>query len=212
MKVLLIAGPVQTPLDEARSLTNRSSGKTALLLAEVLERAGLSLSLWLSEGATYPVPPSISVASRFSTLPELLTLISETDLTTFAWILLPAALPDYEIHQAVGPKGEPLPKTKWPGSLPKIQIELHPAFRLLPSLRAKAPHSRIIGWKWESGVSQEEAIRSARQQCLDCQSTASVLNGPAYGSGYLLIPAKGNVVPCSDAPALGQALLHLMKG
>ena len=211
MKVLLIAGPTHVPLDEARSITNRSTGKTGLVIAELFHKAGHSVCLWLGKGATHPLPPSLNRPTQFHTLTDLEGLILKTDLSTFDVILLPAALPDYELHQALGPDNHPLPRKKWLGSLPKILIELRPSSRVLPTLRSKAPNAKIIGWKWEAGATLKEAIRAAQQQCLSCKTSASVLNGPAYGTGYLLIPAEGENVPCADAQALGEALLWFLR-
>jgi phosphopantothenoylcysteine decarboxylase/phosphopantothenate--cysteine ligase len=212
VKVLLIAGPTHVPLDEARSITNRSTGKTGLVIAELFHKAGHSVCLWLGEGTTHPLPPSLNQPTQFHTLTDLEGLILKTDLSTFDVILLPAALPDYDLHQALGPDNHPLPRKKWPGSLPRIQVELRPSSRVLPTLRSKAPNAKIIGWKWEAGVTLNEAIRAAQQQYLSCKTSASVLNGPAYGTGYLLIPAEGENVPCADARALGGALLQFFKG
>ena len=212
MKVLLIAGPTHVPLDEARSIINRSTGKTGLVIAELFYKAGHSLSLWLGEGTTHTLPPNLNQSAKFHTLADLEKLIAKTDLTTFDAILLPAALPDYDLYQALGPDNKPLTHKKWSGSLPRIQVELRPSSRVLPTLRSKAPNAKIIGWKWEAGATLKEATRAAQQQCLSCKTSASVLNGPAYGTGYLLIPAEGENVPCADARALGEALLRFLKG
>ena len=182
------------------------------MIAELFHKAGHSVCLWLGEGTTHPLPPSLNRPTQFYTLTDLEGLILKTNLTTFDAILLPAALPDYELDQALDPDNKPLPKNKWPGSLPKIHLELRPSSRVLPTLRSKAPKAKIIGWKWEAGAKPEEAIRSAQQQCLSCKTSASVLNGPAYGTGYLLIPAEGGNVPCADAKTLGEALLRFLKG
>ena len=198
-------------MDEARSITNRSTGKTGLVIAELFHKAGHSVCLWLGEGTTHPLPPSLNRPTQFHTLTDLEELILKTDLTAFDVILLPAALPDYDLHQALGPDNHPLPRKKWLGSLPKILIELRPSSRVLPTLRSKAPNAKIIGWKWEAGATLKEAIRAAQQQCLSCKTSASVLNGPAYGTGYLLIPAEGENVPCADAQALGEALLWFLR-
>jgi hypothetical protein len=182
------------------------------VIAELFHKAGHSVCLWLGEGTTHPLPPSLNRPTQFHTLTDLEELILKTDLTAFDVILLPAALPDYDLHQALGPDNHPLPRKKWPGSLPKILIELRPSSRVLPTLRSKAPNAKVIGWKWEAGATLKEAIRAAQQQCLSCKTSASVLNGPAYGTGYLLIPAEGENVPCADARALGEALLQFFKG
>jgi len=212
VKVLLIAGPTHVPLDEARSIINRSTGKTGLVIAELFHKAGHSVCLWLGEGTTHPLPPSLNRPTQFHTLTDLEELILKTDLTAFDVILLPAALPDYDLHQALDPDNHPLPRKKWPGSLPKILIELRPSSRVLPTVRSRAPNAKVIGWKWEAGTTLKEAIRAAQQQCLSCKTSASVLNGPAYGTGYLLVSADGGNVPCADIRALGEALLRFLNG
>ncbi len=210
MKILLIAGPASSTLDQARVITNRSSGRTGVIVAGILKKHNLSPILWLGKGATAPLPAELSASARFGTVQELETLLA-ADLSSFKAILLPAALPDYRLKRATGLDGKELDPHKWPGSLPKIHLELVPGPRILPTLRAKAPQAKIVGWKWEADGSLEELMTTARRQIRDCQTDACVLNGPAYGVGYLLIPACGEPVRCSDAAELGHALVRFLQ-
>ncbi len=51
----------------------------------------------------------------------------------------------------------------------------------------------------------------ARKQIRDCQTDACVLNGPAYGMGHLLVPLRGEAVPCANSDELGEALVAFLK-
>lgn len=212
MAVLLIAGPASSPLDQARTITNSSTGRTGVLVAEELRRQQFQITLWYGQGATYPLPKGCHSSIRFQTVQDLETLLQGENLARFSAILVPAALPDYELEQATTAAGKPLSPGKWPGSLERVHLELRPGRRILPHLRQLAPHSRIIGWKWEAEGSAQSLLASAHQQIKECQTQACVLNGPAYGEGYLFVPSQGETIPCSDPIQLGRALaLYLQK-
>ena len=72
-------------------------------------------------------------------------------------------------------------------------------------------HAKIIGWKWEADGSLEDLMTIARKQIRDCQTDACVLNGPAYGMGHLLVPVRGEPVPCANSDELGEALVAFLK-
>jgi phosphopantothenoylcysteine synthetase/decarboxylase len=211
MKVLIIAGPTSTPLDSAREISNRSTGHTGLIVADILRQSGLSPRLWLGENLSHPIPPQIPVAGRFRTIHDLQKLIADATLKDFQAILLPAALPDYDFIQATGPDQHPLSTQKWPGSLSQIDLKLKPSPRILPTLRSKAPQAKLVGWKWEAATTLEKAEECARRQCVDCKTNASVLNGPSYGTGYLFLPVNSPGIPCADAETLGSVLASFLK-
>jgi len=211
MKVLIIAGPTSTPLDSAREISNRSTGRTGLIVADILRQSGLSPHLWLGENLTHPIPPHIPVDARFRTIHDLQKIINETSLLDFKAILLPAALPDYDFLEATGPDQRPLSTQKWPGSLSQIDLKLKPSPRILPTLCSKAPRAKLVGWKWEAASTFEEAEKSARRQFIDCKTNASVLNGPSYGMGYLFLTENAPGIPCPDAEALGRVLASFLK-
>jgi phosphopantothenoylcysteine decarboxylase / phosphopantothenate---cysteine ligase len=58
-KILVTAGPTREPLDPARFLSNRSSGKMGYSLARTARRRGAEVTL-ISGPTTLPVPPGVS--------------------------------------------------------------------------------------------------------------------------------------------------------
>ena len=211
MEVLLIAGPASVALDRARVLTNTSTGRTGVVLAETLRKQGLHVTLWYGTASTHPLPTGLHSAERFHTVHDLEKLLHKTSLATFSAILLPAALPDYDLASATDLSGHKLSREKWPGHLTGIRLELKPAPRVLNRIRSLAPKAKIVGWKWEAEGSKTDALQSARQQMADCHTNACILNGPAYGEGYLFLPSIGEPTPCPDPVSLGHALAVFLQ-
>jgi len=206
MEILLVAGPASVALDRARVLANFSTGKTGVILAETLRKHRHHITLWYGTGATYPLPTGLHSAERFQTIHDLEKLFLKADLRNVGAILLPAALPDYDLASAHDLAGNKLSRDKWPGHLEGVRLELKPAPRILNKIRSLAPHAKIVGWKWEAEGSPTELQASAQSQIEECRSDACVLNGPAYGEGYLLMPKVGPAVRCAHPAELGNAL------
>lgn len=206
MEILLIAGPASVPLDRARMLANFSTGKTGVMLAETLRKHRFHITLWYGTGATYPLPTGLHSSERFQTIHDLEKLLQKTDLKKYGAILLPAALPDYDLASAHDLAGNKLSRDKWPGHLEGVKLELKPAPRVLNKIRTVAPDSKIVGWKWEAEGGTAELHASAREQIEGCRSDACVLNGPAYGEGYLFMPKTGEPIHCAHPADLGHAL------
>lgn len=206
MEILLIAGPASVALDRARMLMNHSTGKTGVILAETLRRHRFHITLWYGTGATYPLPTGLHSSERFQTIHELERLLLKTDFKKYGAILLPAALPDYDLASAHDLAGNKLSRDKWPGHLEGVRVELKPAPRVLNKIRGLAPGAKIVGWKWEAEGTPPELQASAQQQIEECRTDACVLNGPAYGDGYLFTPKTGTAIRCAHPVELGHAL------
>lgn len=211
MNVLVISGPASIRLDPARKILNQSTGRTGITITAFLETNGFSTTLWQGKDASCPLPSSIKISAEFQTVLELQLLLAKTNLAQFHAILVPAALPDYALKSTRDLQGKVLPTGKWPGSLPGLQIELTPGPRILSTLRDYAPKAKIIGWKWESEGDLKEIRNVAEKQIQTCRTDGCVLNGPAYGNGYLLITAGGDSLPCPTPTDLGHALAQYLR-
>jgi len=211
MNVLVINGPASIQLDPARKILNQSTGTTGVTIVDILQKNGFATTLWQGKDASASLPSGIRVSAEFQTVPELQLLVAQTNLAQFHAILVPAALPDYALKYTRDLQGGVLPAGKWPGSLPGLQIELTPGPRILPSLRDYAPKAKIIGLKWETHGNIQELRKVAEKQIQLCRTNGCVLNGPAYGSGYLLMTTGGDSLPCPSSTELGHALARFLK-
>ena len=137
-KVLIIGGPTAEHIDDVRLVTNRSSGKTAVLLAKSSFYQDADVELWYGQGYE-PVPDWIKKI-EYTSLNDLLKLVKTKKLKRFDIIILCAALSDYI------PKKQ---KGKIPSGKDKLVVEMHPAPKIIPILRKRAPKTKIVGFKVE---------------------------------------------------------------
>lgn len=148
-KVLIIGGSTEEAIDDVRCLTNKSSGKTAVLLAKNAFFNGATVSFWYGPSNT-SVPTFIDMI-RFTSLNDLKALITQTNLDTFDLIIVCAALADFIPDKQKG---------KIDSSTKTITIQAHAAEKMLPLIRKHAPSSTIIGFKLAE--TKEQAIMKAK--------------------------------------------------
>ncbi|MFW6122412.1 MAG: bifunctional phosphopantothenoylcysteine decarboxylase/phosphopantothenate--cysteine ligase CoaBC [Petrotogales bacterium] len=149
--ILIIGGATAQPLDDIRILTNRSSGKTAIALANNAFERGANVELWYGYAKEYP--PSYISVKNFETVKDLLGLLENNDLK-FELIILCAAIADYF------PKKQ---KGKIPSGKNKLVLELSPAPKIIQKIRSKAPKSKIIAFKVEE---RKENLKEKSYQLL----------------------------------------------
>lgn len=157
--VLVIGGASHEPIDDVRSVTNESSGETAVALATQAHYRGAEVTLWMG-AATVPIP-SFLTTTRWSSVEDLRTLVGSRTETLRAsdavWI--PAALADYTVR--------PRPEKIDSRAAPRLTLSLGPAPKILPEIRRCVPApGLVIGFKLVSRQSPEE-LKEASQQLLD---------------------------------------------
>jgi len=138
-KVLVIGGATAESIDDVRVITNRSSGKTAIHLAQQAFYRGGTVELWLGQ-AGEQVPDYMN-AVRFTSIDDLVSLLKRTALEHYDSIIVCAALADYIPTRQKG---------KISSSKKQLTISCNPAPKLISTLRKQAPHATLIGFKVES--------------------------------------------------------------
>lgn len=138
---LVIGGATAEPVDPVRILTNRSSGKSTLLLARELRRAGADVRLWYGF-ATEPVPADLADRTmRFTRHGELMDLVAALQPGAFDDVWMPAAIGDYV----------PVARDeKIPSGEPSQVIELEPTDKVIEAVHEAMPKARLVAWKAES--------------------------------------------------------------
>lgn len=163
-RVLVIGGASRESIDSVRSVTNESSGASAVAIANQAYYRGADVALWAG-ALQVAVPPWIPV-TPWRGVPELLALARRrrADLARAAAIVVPAALSDFTIDRQ-------------PGKLPSRDLEnltltLHRAPKVLPELRHLAPPpARLVAFKLDVGRSttelEAEALELAQETGAD---------------------------------------------
>jgi len=203
MKILITCGPSYEPIDGARRMSNMSTGKLGMTLANFLADAGHEVICLKGEGSTYPGAVRASRHETFATNDELAQQLESISRVENVDVLFhAAALCDYRVDQVLNASGEAMTSAKFATRDGQLHLVLAPALKVLPKLRDWFPEARIIGWKYELTGSRDDAFSKAWKQLRDCATDACVLNGSAYGEGFALCHADGRVETCAETSGL----------
>src|SRR5206468_598859 len=92
-----------------------------------------------------------------------------------------------------------------------LLAELIPTPKIIGDLRRLFPTALIVGWKFEVDGARDDVLERARLQLRQSSTNACVANGPAYGSGFGLVRADGQVTHFAEKHGLFAALEELMR-
>lgn len=156
-RVLVVGGATAEPLDPVRVVTNRSSGKSALILTQELRRAGADVALWYGH-ATQGVPEALAdCTTRFTSHADLLELARKA--SGFDQIWMPAAINDYAPEPS---------EHKISSEQDEVHVTMRPLAKIIEQLRSVLPEADLIAFKAESDADQLESQardRMARYGC-----------------------------------------------
>lgn len=139
-RVVVVGGAAREAIDAVRSVTNESSGETAVALATQAYYRGAEVELWAS---TLEVPiPTFLERHAWRSVADLRSLARRraASLSRADAVLVPAALADFTLPARSG---------KIPSrGVPSLTLTLTRAPKLLPELRRLAPRpARLVGFK-----------------------------------------------------------------
>ena len=145
-KVLIIGGGSSEPIDDVRVVSNRSSGRMAVSLAESAFAMGAGVNLWLGN-APYEEGNWIKT-TRFEALSRLKSLIKS--MKRYDAIVVPAALSDFIPERTKGK----LDSTK------PITLKMKKAPKIISSIRRK--HKGLLYvFKLGARVTEKELLAKA---------------------------------------------------
>jgi len=149
-KVIILSGGTAEPIDKVRVITNLSSGKTGVSLAEEFCRQNYNVQVIKGLGKDVPYYiKSEHIVTSEEMLEKALELGEDADI-----IISCAAISDYA------------PETDFKGKLSSdietqvIQLKQTP--KVLDELRKKFPKKIIVGYKAEYGINLDELKEKAR--------------------------------------------------
>jgi phosphopantothenoylcysteine decarboxylase/phosphopantothenate--cysteine ligase len=176
-RALVIGGASREPIDEVRSLTNDSSGGTAVAIATELYYRGAAVTLWLG-GVHVPVPSFLPV-ERWGRVADLVSRVRGWPKggPGFDAVWVPAALADFTLTRSPGK----IDSRQHPTGL-TLELRLAPKF--LPVLRAAVPPPvPIVGFKLSAEPTDAALSASAARLRDETHVDWVVANGPsALGS------------------------------
>jgi phosphopantothenoylcysteine decarboxylase/phosphopantothenate--cysteine ligase len=211
MNCIVTAGPAYEPLDDVRRLTNFSTGRLGMTLANYLAARGHSVVLLLGEQATYTGERRAQRVESFSTTADLRAKLKALAGKKVDAIFHAAAVSDFLFGRIFVPDAanklvEIKSAKKISTRQGKLLAELLPTPKIIAELRGWFPQSKIVGWKYEADGKRAEALEAARRQIAECSTDLCVVNGPAYGEGFGLVGKKGDAAHLGNPPLLFDAL------
>ncbi|HSH96376.1 MAG TPA: phosphopantothenoylcysteine decarboxylase [Roseimicrobium sp.] len=207
MKILITCGPSYEPIDQARRLTNFSTGRLGVTLANHFTGLGHDVLCLKGEGATFLGAVAARRVGTFATNDDpAATLQRYGNSEPFDVVLHAAALCDYRVAEVLNGAGESIRSAKFATRDGRLTMVMAPALKVLPLMRGWFPGARIVGWKYELAGTSQDAFDKAWRQLRDNDTDACVLNGAAYGDGFALCFVTGSIRTCTDTMSLARAL------
>jgi len=205
-RVVVIAGSTEQPIDDVRSITNRSSGATGIELAKSAYERGGDVELWIGRHEA-PIPSHIETR-RFATIKELEKLVKGLKCDV---CLVPAAISDFTTRKTAG---------KIPSRKGAFSVKLTPAPKVLRAVRARVK-GVVVGFKAEYGVSRKElearAANSLKESKLDFVVANDLKDIKRDRTRVVIIDSRGKKEEfeghkAAVADKIWSAVLHGVKG
>ncbi|MDD5567631.1 MAG: phosphopantothenoylcysteine decarboxylase [Candidatus Omnitrophota bacterium] len=152
-KILITAGPTWIPIDNVRVISNTSTGKTGILLAEGLAKRGAKITLLLGPIGAYSLNKKIKVVN-FKFFDELNSLVKNELKKKHDAIIQAAAISDYQPIKAS--------KTKLNSDKDILKLVFKRTPKIIASLRRAAPGSFLVGFKFEPDLSGNKLVNKGR--------------------------------------------------
>ncbi len=165
--ILITGGATAEAIDPIRILTNRASGKTGIELALLAFRRGADVTL-VHRGCI-----GIQGICEFSveSAEDMTDAVIEELDKGYDLLISAAAISDFTIKPS---------KTKIKSDK-EVTLSLKPAPKLIKQVRLKYPGLKIIGFKAETGVTEDELIESARKSMESSRLSMVVANDVSSG-------------------------------
>jgi phosphopantothenoylcysteine decarboxylase/phosphopantothenate--cysteine ligase len=166
-RILITAGATAEAIDPIRILTNRASGKTGIELALEAFRRGADVAL-VHRGCI-----GIQGICEFDveSAQDMTDTVAEELGKGYDLLISAAAISDF----TVTPSKNKIKSDR------EVTLPLKPAPKLIKEVRAKYPELKIIGFKAETGITEDELIRRARESMEPLNLAMVVANDVSKG-------------------------------
>uniref|UniRef100_UPI0028A050BA bifunctional phosphopantothenoylcysteine decarboxylase/phosphopantothenate--cysteine ligase CoaBC n=1 Tax=Proteiniclasticum sp. TaxID=2053595 RepID=UPI0028A050BA len=169
-RILVTAGGTEAPLDPVRVLTNRSSGKMGIALAERLLERGAEVTL-IHGHVTEELPKGVQAVKALTNEAMAKALherFSEADA-----VIMAAAVSDYKVKEYAAEKIKKTGET--------LHLELVKDLDILKSLGDKKDQQVLVGFAAESQDIEKNALEKLKKKNLDLICANDISHGKVFG-------------------------------
>jgi len=186
-KILIISGPTSEEIDDVRSITNRSSGKTGTELAKNAFERGADVKLWYGSGTEKTL--DYIETEKFVSAKDLEKKIKKLK---YDIIVVCAAISDYIIKKHNG---------KIPSGKKEITLKLKQAPKIIKIIR-KNFKGFLAGFKLESNISREKLLEKSykylKENNLDLIVANDIKNVKPDENEIIIVDKKRNIIMIKD--------------
>ncbi|MEK9169403.1 MAG: bifunctional phosphopantothenoylcysteine decarboxylase/phosphopantothenate--cysteine ligase CoaBC [Patescibacteria group bacterium] len=163
-KIIITAGGSVEKIDEVRSITNKSSGKMGVAIAEECYLRGADVLLLRAKNS---VKPRYLIKEKiFKTAEELLQLIKVNIKNTDLFFQV-AAVSDFKVDQQV--KGK-IPSDNF------VNLKLISQIKIVDQIKKLSPKATLIAFKAEYGLSEKDLIKEGQKKLQESKADYVIAN------------------------------------
>ena len=163
-KIIVTAGGTTEKIDDVRFITNRSSGKMGIAIAQECYMRGADVLLLRAKNT---VMPRYHIKEKiFSTVEELFELINQ-HINEYAFIYHTAAVSDFKVKNKINGKVS---------SNKAVTLELKPQIKIIEHIKQINPNIRLIAFKAEFESDRNKLEKSALAKLKQTDADAVIVN------------------------------------
>jgi phosphopantothenoylcysteine decarboxylase/phosphopantothenate--cysteine ligase len=165
-KILMTAGPTLEYIDPIRVITNKSTGKTGVLLAADLISGGAKVTLVY--GAGHEKPPKGAKIIHVETVKEMFDAVKKEMKKKFDIIILSAAASDYIPTNSS--------KSKIKSKSKQLSIKLQKAPKIIDHIKKIQKDVFLVGFKAETNLTKKNLVKEARKKLEESKADMIIAN------------------------------------
>jgi phosphopantothenoylcysteine decarboxylase / phosphopantothenate---cysteine ligase len=168
MRILITAGPTREPIDAVRFISNRSSGKMGIAIAEAAADAGHDVTLLLGPVLVHASLHDTMRVYRFGSSAELKQLL-EAHFPDCDLLVMAAAVADYRMQCVAEGKIKRESDTGGTGGEHELTLRLQPTPDLVAAVAStRRPGQKIVAFSLEEPNELEErAVAKMKRKGVD---------------------------------------------
>jgi phosphopantothenoylcysteine decarboxylase/phosphopantothenate--cysteine ligase len=177
LRLLVTAGPTAEHIDPIRIMTNRSSGKMGVAIAEEALSRGAEVTLVYGLGTA--VPPSRANVITVETTDQMHDeVIGELKSTKYDLVIATAAAADWKVRK-------PFTKKVSTHEVDSLSLELKPTRKIIDQVKKTSPSAFLVAFRAEYKLPQKDLIASGCKRLLEANADLIVVNDVGKkGAGF----------------------------
>jgi phosphopantothenoylcysteine decarboxylase / phosphopantothenate---cysteine ligase len=194
LRVLITAGATAEYIDPVRVVTNRSSGKMGVSIAEEALSRGAEVTLVYGSG-TEAAPPGARLLTVETTEQMYDAVVSELKSGNYDVVIAVAAAADWMPEK-------PYPYKVSSHELRSLELKLKSTVKIIDSVKKVSPRAFLVAFRAEYKLPKGKLIESAHKRLLEAKADLIVVNdvgkkGAGFGTvtnEVFIVDKKKNVV------------------